>query len=63
VGLAWPRAGGRGGAGGSQWISALDTAGCAPGIRTVEMGPPDDRVPTVGSGGGYGGFYCLALSP
>lgn len=63
VGLAWPRAGGRGGAGGSHWISALDTAGCAPGIHTVEMGPPDDRVPTVGSGGGYGGFYCLALSP
>ena len=64
VGLAWPRgSGGRGGSTGSHWISALDTSGCAPGIHTVEMGPPEDSVPTVGSGGGYGGFYCFALTP
>jgi hypothetical protein len=64
VGLAWPRgSGGRGGDSGSNWISALDTAGCAPGISTVEMGGPIASVPTVGSGGGYGGFYCFALTP
>jgi hypothetical protein len=54
--------GGVGGAGES-WISTLDEAGCAPGVSLIEMGPPDPRNPTVGSGGGYGGFYCLALTP
>jgi hypothetical protein len=49
--------------GGESWISTLDEAGCAPGVSLVEMGPPDPRNPTVGSGGGYGGFYCLALTP
>jgi len=47
--------------GGSQnWMSALDEAGCAPGINLVQTGPPDLRDPTVGSGGGYGGLYCFA---
>ncbi len=44
------------------WISALDEAGCAPGINIVEMGPPGNDG-TIGSGGGYGGFYCFALTP
>jgi hypothetical protein len=48
---------------GDSWISTLDEAGCAPGVSLIEMGPPDPRNPTVGSGGGYGGFYCLALVP
>ncbi len=53
------------GRGGStdHWISALDEAGCAPGVSLVEMGPPILSMPTVGSGGGYGGFYCFALTP
>lgn len=67
VGLSWPRGGGGGGMGGmggaSHWISALDEAGCAPGVSLVEMGPPVLSNPTVGSGGGYGGFYCFALTP
>lgn len=47
----------------AHWISSLDEAGCAPGVNLIEMGPPDPNVPTVGSGGGYGGFYCFALYP
>lgn len=47
----------------ANWISALDEAGCAPGINLVEMGPPNAADASVGSGGGYGGIYCFALSP
>ena len=47
----------------SNWMSALDEAGCAPGVSVVEMGPPNPNNPTVGSGGGYGGIYCFALTP
>lgn len=54
----------RGGPGGApSWMSVLDEAGCAAGINLVQTGPPDLRVPTVGSGGGYGAIYCFALSP
>jgi hypothetical protein len=71
VGHSWPRGGGGGGGfgggggGGSMnnWMSALDEAGCAPGVSLIEMGPPNANNPTVGSGGGYGGFYCFALTP
>jgi hypothetical protein len=68
-GVPLPPPGGRpGGSGGGaisgdNWMSALDEAGCAPGINLLETGPPDPRNPTVGSGGGYGGIYCLALVP
>jgi hypothetical protein len=57
--------GGGGGASGcyGHWMSSLDEAGCAPGVSLVEMGPPDPSNPTVGSGGGYGGWYCFALTP
>ena len=47
----------------ANWMSALDEAGCAPGVHLIETGPPNPSNPTVGSGGGYGGFYCFALSP
>jgi hypothetical protein len=69
VGHSWPRGGGPGGPGGpgggsgAHWISALDEAGCAPGVNLIEMGPPILSMPTVGSGGGYGGFYCFASTP
>jgi hypothetical protein len=47
----------------SNWMSALDESGCAPGVNLTETGPPNPSHDTVGSGGGYGGFYCFALSP
>jgi hypothetical protein len=47
----------------NNWMSALNEAGCAPGVSLIEMGPPILSMPTVGSGGGYGGFYCFALTP
>jgi hypothetical protein len=57
VGHSWPAPSGM------NWMSALDEAGCAPGVNLVEMGPPNPAIPTVGSGGGYGGIYCFALTP
>jgi len=54
-----------GGRGGdlANWMSALDESGCAPGVNLIETGPPNPSHDTVGSGGGYGGFYCFALTP
>ncbi len=68
VGHSWPRYGGPGGGGPgnvspANWMSSLDESGCAPGVNLIEMGPPDQNSNTVGSGGGYGGFYCFALTP
>jgi hypothetical protein len=78
VGHSWPRAGGPPGGpgtggGGSNgnvntgmehWMSALDEAGCAAGINIIELGGPIPLLTNfVGSGGGYGGFYCFALTP
>jgi len=75
VGHSWPRLGGGGMGGGvsggpsmggdgsiNHWISALDEAGCAAGVNLVETGPPGNDG-KIGSGGGYGGFYCFALIP
>lgn len=70
VGHSWIRSGGAGGMGGpggnvspNNWISSLDESGCAPGVNLIEMGPPMSSSNTVGSGGGYGGFYCFSLVP
>jgi hypothetical protein len=49
----------------SNWMSALNEAGCAPADTStslIESGGPDASNPTVGSGGGYGGIYCFALN-
>jgi hypothetical protein len=53
----------------SNWMSALDEAGCAAGYNLAEVNPNgqlstpgSDGTLTVGSGGGYGGIYCFALS-
>ena len=62
VGLAFPRPGGMESMA-KNWMSALLESGCAPGVNLIEMGPPQPDQTTVGSGGGYGGFYCFALSP
>jgi hypothetical protein len=46
------------------WMSTLNESGCAPGAFIEEAGPPGGNgTKTVGDGGGYGGIYCLALSP
>lgn len=71
VGHSWPRFGPGGGGGGggpggmnpANWMSSLDESGCAPGVNLIETGPPMQNSTTVGSGGGYGGFYCFSLTP
>jgi hypothetical protein len=71
VGHSWTREGfgGTGPGGGGQdgsfnhWISSWDEAGCGPGSNLLDNGGPDLDDPTVGSGGGYGAFYCFALAP
>jgi hypothetical protein len=72
VGHSWLRMGGGGrpgmmtggdADGYGHWLSSLTEAGCAPGVRLMENGGPKDADPSVGSGGGYGGFYCFALKP
>jgi hypothetical protein len=44
-------------------VSALAEGGCAPGINLKNQGGPMMGVYTVGTGGGYGAFYCFALTP
>lgn len=66
VGHSWPRnigGGGGGGGGMDHWMSSLTESGCAPGINLIETGGPNPNSNTVGSGGGYGGFYCFAVTP
>jgi hypothetical protein len=57
VGFSWP----------SQtrtnWISGALEGGCGAGIQTAVHLAPDPANPIVGSGGGYGAFYCFALTP
>lgn len=61
-GYAWPR-GGRVGPSGSNWMSTSVAAGCGAGIEIIETGPGSPTATFIGSGGGYGGFYCFALNP
>jgi hypothetical protein len=57
-GHSWPRQGS-----GVNWMSALAEGGCGPGVNLMEQGGPMRGVYTVGTGGGYGGIYCFALTP
>jgi hypothetical protein len=46
------------------WISIFDLWGCVAGLDLTDTdrnGQPG--VYTIGNGGGYGGFYCFALTP
>ncbi len=67
VGMSWPRMGGGAFAlVGGHWISDHNEAGCAPVDFTSiaqSMGGGRPEANGVGSGGGYGGFYCFALRP
>ncbi|HVV86565.1 MAG TPA: hypothetical protein VHE35_26085 [Kofleriaceae bacterium] len=60
VGHTWPR-GNTGMI--NSWMSSLVESGCRAGVNLIETGPPNPNDNTVGSGGGYGGFYCFALVP
>lgn len=61
IGFSWR--GGAGAVSGSSWYSGMfNEAGCADYINiTDQMGPDQLNKRGVGSQGGYGGFYCLAL--
>jgi hypothetical protein len=56
VGHSWPREGS-----GIGWISVWNESGCAPGGTLTETMTNDGRR-VVGSYGGYGGFYCFAVT-
>jgi hypothetical protein len=71
-GVSWPRMGfGKTGAisifpGGNMksWVSFWDLPGCVAGTDLDDRsgaGKPGDVI--IGSGGGYGGFYCFAKNP
>ena len=47
----------------NNWISIMDEPGCLAGGTIVQTGGADPNDPSVGSSGGYGGFYCFALTP
>lgn len=55
IGHAWPRSR----RSGREWINDHTAGGCGKGVDTEKKG--SNGTPTVGSGGGYGGFYCFAL--
>jgi hypothetical protein len=55
VGFSWPSDTRR------SWMSQQDEAGCGAGVNIDQETAPDPDNPFVGSGGGYGGFYCFAL--
>ena len=72
-GFAWPRGGmrkttfggggGGGGMGGSHWITGFTSSGCEAGAHLIDDGPGFGSGNIIGSGGGYGGWYCFALNP
>ncbi len=55
VGHAWPAMSGM------HWIQAHTERSCAAGVNLMQNGPGDGT--SIGSGGGWGGFYCFALTP
>jgi hypothetical protein len=57
LGHSWPATSGQG------WIQAHAAAGCAPSVNITGTGGPPPGSDGVGSGGGYGGIYCFALTP
>ena len=46
---------------GTNWTSAWNGPGCAPGGVLTQGGTPPGR--RIGGNGGYGGFYCFAVTP
>jgi hypothetical protein len=62
-GFSWPRSAGGTQPNGAHWISGIDEAGCAAAISITGTGGAPPGATGVGSGGGYGGIYCFALTP
>jgi hypothetical protein len=70
-GLSWPKTGMKKetgfnpeGMSMSNWISVWELWGCEPGLDLTEASLKGKAgVYTIGNGGGYGGFYCFALTP
>ena len=56
-GFAWPRGTGTSAA---HWISGFDCGGCVAGIQITNTNSGGN---IIGASGGYGGFYCFALTP
>lgn len=61
LGRSWGR--GLGDPNQDHWLSVLNESGCGAGINLLDNGGADPTAYTVGSGGGYGGFYCFATTP
>jgi hypothetical protein len=57
LGHSWPAGSGM------SWLQAHAAAGCAPNVTLTQMGGPPAGSTGIGAGGGYGGFYCFALTP
>ncbi len=58
-GFAWPRTT----TGTYSWITGFSANGCEAGVETIDNGGGVRGTKIIGSGGGYGGFYCFALNP
>lgn len=58
VGHSWYEGSGMSG---KHWISVWNESGCAPGGTGSQTGGTDSSR-KIGSGGGYGGFYCFAVT-
>jgi hypothetical protein len=43
------------------WIEAHPELSCRPGVNLESSGAGDGT--SIGAAGGWGGFYCFALSP
>lgn len=62
AGFSWPQQ--MGGGGMRNWISTWCLAGCEAGYDLdFNTGAGVAGVKIIGSGGGYGGFYCFARNP
>jgi len=48
---------------GTNWMSAWNAVGCAPGGTLTQTGAGTPSSRQIGSAGGYGGFYCFAVIP
>lgn len=55
MGHAWPAGSG------THWIQVHTEGSCAAGVNLVQTGPGNGT--SIGAGGGWGGYYCFALTP